>query len=389
MALFDAIRAQTPEGQTLRSGLLHAGLGMLAGSYGNYGALMPALAGGAAGFAQGQDLAQKRIMQDEEMKWRRAQMEQMQMLQQLQIGKLARDAMLQQQYDQWRGGGTPTTAIPQTQQQQGSMQQPTVEAFPVSEIGAPTVTIPTTNTRSQPRSEGKEGSTPSYMQDSRYQQLLDATLSGNPYIAADANKQLDLLRKERDADPRYQAEMELAKKRAAEQAKTETEMPQRKQAAMQMINAVDSSMGRLEQVARELRNHPGLPRIVGLQGMVPNRAGSDASNAEAIRSRLMALSAFSELADMRANSPTGGALGNVTERELDMLGNAAGSLDVRQSLEAVQKQLDDIIKRAEQSRRNVYKSYEEQFGPLDLGGHADDSGAVMPADDDEDLSYMW
>lgn len=53
--------------------------------------------------------------------------------------------------------------------------------------------------------------------------------------------------------------------------------------------------------------------------------------------------AFDRLSRMRAESPTGGALGNVTERELALLQSTVASLDKTQSDEQFQRAMDDVI----------------------------------------------
>lgn len=52
--------------------------------------------------------------------------------------------------------------------------------------------------------------------------------------------------------------------------------------------------------------------------------------------------AFRELGEMRANSPTGGALGSITERELDLLSSTMGSLKRAQSEGRLDEQLTNI-----------------------------------------------
>lgn len=59
--------------------------------------------------------------------------------------------------------------------------------------------------------------------------------------------------------------------------------------------------------------------------------------------------AFGELQDMRANSPTGGALGAVTERELDLLSSTQAALDqvqagvrVKENLQIIKKNWADV-----------------------------------------------
>lgn len=60
-------------------------------------------------------------------------------------------------------------------------------------------------------------------------------------------------------------------------------------------------------------------------------AGTDAYDLAANIQKIDATSAFSALQEMRDNSPTGGALGGVSERELDLLRSSVANLDPNQS----------------------------------------------------------
>jgi hypothetical protein len=84
--------------------------------------------------------------------------------------------------------------------------------------------------------------------------------------------------------------------------------------------------------------------VVG--GVTANIPGSPAFNLDKDLDTLKARTAFEELAAMRKASPTGGALGNVTERELALLQASEANLDVGQG----EGQLD---KNLERMRRTV------------------------------------
>jgi|GEM_PF-4038237 len=73
MGLLDAISAQTPQGEQLRSGLLGMASGLLQG--GNYGALGPALGRGFMGFQAGQDQAMQGQMRQSLLGMRQQQMQ--------------------------------------------------------------------------------------------------------------------------------------------------------------------------------------------------------------------------------------------------------------------------------------------------------------------------
>ena len=62
-----------------------------------------------------------------------------------------------------------------------------------------------------------------------------------------------------------------------------------------------------------------------------------ARNLNATLDTIKANLSFNELAKMRANSPTGGALGSIAVRELDLLGSTVASLDQAQSQEELER----------------------------------------------------
>lgn len=70
--------------------------------------------------------------------------------------------------------------------------------------------------------------------------------------------------------------------------------------------------------------------------------GSDARNLQAALSPVKALIGFDALQKMRDASPTGGALGQVSERELSFLQSVQGSLDVGQSTEQLLGTMNQI-----------------------------------------------
>lgn len=88
---------------------------------------------------------------------------------------------------------------------------------------------------------------------------------------------------------------------------------------------------------------------------------SDTSRLQAAYETLQANLSFDRLQEMRANSPTGGALGNVTERELDLLSAATARLnptdpaDVqRRNLARVREIYTDTIKGSPQIRMDYF-----------------------------------
>jgi len=84
--------------------------------------------------------------------------------------------------------------------------------------------------------------------------------------------------------------------------------------------------------------------ITGKSAVKKYIPGSKAMNVSERLDSLKALIGFKELQDMRAASPTGGALGQVAVQELNFLQKAMGSLNQWQSAEELKKNLEAIKK---------------------------------------------
>ncbi|KCZ47780.1 hypothetical protein [Hyphomonas sp. CY54-11-8] len=80
----------------------------------------------------------------------------------------------------------------------------------------------------------------------------------------------------------------------------------------------------------------------GFGAMTEGIPTTPARNLKAKLETVQALIGFDKLNEMRQTSPTGGALGNVTERELAFLQSVRGSLDTRQSPEQLKATLADV-----------------------------------------------
>jgi len=124
---------------------------------------------------------------------------------------------------------------------------------------------------------------------------------------------------------------------AAAQAQTRTDQRQRSG------DAVLSSI----KEARELAANSSTfnPAVgFGAEWAAENIGGSNAADMAGLINTIGANIAFDRLDQMRAASPTGGALGNITERELAFLRDTMGSLAQSQSRAQFLRRLDDIEK---------------------------------------------
>lgn len=113
--------------------------------------------------------------------------------------------------------------------------------------------------------------------------------------------------------------------------------------------------------AGDIAADPSLSRATGLMAYIPSVHGGGAKNVENAIEALKAQIGFQELQDMRANSPTGGALGQVTERELTFLQNSLLSLERSQSPEQYRANLLDIIEYANGMKARLKRAFDQTY----------------------------
>jgi hypothetical protein len=119
--------------------------------------------------------------------------------------------------------------------------------------------------------------------------------------------------------------------------------------------------------AKRLLSNPSLDNIIGnLQGNIPETALSlssqSAANALSDYNELLAVAGFQELQAMRDASPTGGALGQVSDSENRLLQQSAFASSRTQDEAKFKESLRSYIKRLEDSKRRVEGAYERTFG---------------------------
>lgn len=90
-------------------------------------------------------------------------------------------------------------------------------------------------------------------------------------------------------------------------------------------------------------------------------AGTPAYNLKANVDTLLANAGFDRLQEMRDNSPTGGALGAISEREIGLLQSAAQALQTSQSPEQFRSNLKAFMAQRKRSLENIRKAYEQDY----------------------------
>lgn len=99
-----------------------------------------------------------------------------------------------------------------------------------------------------------------------------------------------------------------------------------------------------------------------LGNVLRNVGGTPAADLAALVDTIGANIGFKELQDMRDNSPTGGALGQVTERELALLQAVVGSLKQSQSEMQFRQNLDRLEQQYRDSMTRIAQAYQADYG---------------------------
>lgn len=139
----------------------------------------------------------------------------------------------------------------------------------------------------------------------------------------------------------------------------EAARPKNEMAAKTAVN----SMGDMVRKAEDLLKHPGLEGATGLGGTLASSVpGSRWKDFQAQLKSTGANSFVTSLQNMRASSPTGGALGNVSDREGDKMESLISSLEQAQSPEQMRKSLNDIVSYGKRGGENFRQAYVETYG---------------------------
>jgi hypothetical protein len=184
------------------------------------------------------------------------------------------------------------------------------------------------------------------------------------------------------ADPAVQAQQATGKLDAKTLATREAAYPK----VTSALNAFDAKTVKFERDINELiDNKKGLDEITGfLAGRTDLSAMSDAGRrALALFNTITAKGGFSELQDMRNASPTGGALGNVSNQEGKQLIDSFGALSRTQSGNDLRKSLNTALSDLQNLRQRMKEAYDLTYeykvgrAPSSGGGAPSSGGDVI------------
>jgi len=139
-------------------------------------------------------------------------------------------------------------------------------------------------------------------------------------------------------------------------------------AATSAVKTFESSAEKLAADLEKLAAHPGLSGISGLvYGRTP-AITKEARAAQALYDSILARGGFQELQNMRASSPTGGALGNVSNQEGQYLRDAFGALNRTQDTADLSRALRETANATRSSKQRVREAYDMTYDYKNQGG---------------------
>lgn len=194
-------------------------------------------------------------------------------------------------------------------------------------------------------------------------------IPGGPADIAQQEKQAEQARTEQETAV-VQQEVQQAAQGKIREANTKTRI---------VANKVDEAIGIIDKnVNQGLKGFisqaiPG-SNVAGLGGAVMSLLpGTEATNLENTIRTVKSVLGFQELQAMRDASPTGGALGQVSEREIDFLQSAVASMDVGQdvgqlieNLKAVKVHVQNWRNAVEEANRGILPEKETQPKVIDF-----------------------
>ena len=167
-----------------------------------------------------------------------------------------------------------------------------------------------------------------------------------------------------DAARAEQAKIDMALAKAAKQGKgrgeaSTTSALREMYKAQNVISTIDDAYSRIN------------PLTAGFGGAIlSNIPGTEARDVEGLLNTILANLGFDELKAMRAASPTGGALGQVSERENVLLQSAVRSLENSQSPEQIRKNLALVRKHYNRvlnlMKVEAYGVYDDKGNKIDI-----------------------
>ena len=139
--------------------------------------------------------------------------------------------------------------------------------------------------------------------------------------------------------------------------KREAALPQ----ATAAIKATEDSTDKLIAQMEVLRAHPGLSGITGLIAGRTPALTKEARAAQALLENIMSKGTLGVLTALRAASKTGGALGNTSNKDVELLKSGFGALNPTQNTSDFQKQMGEVISDLQATKARSREAYTDTY----------------------------
>lgn len=134
--------------------------------------------------------------------------------------------------------------------------------------------------------------------------------------------------------------------------------PQASRALQSSVTSIDQD---IQDVERLLSDEVGLKAITGYLGAYTPNVFKDATRAQALLDKIMSGAGFSALQAMRDASPTGGALGNVSNQEGAKLEKSVAAFSQAQDYDDFRNALRQYLIDLKMAQENVQSAFDETY----------------------------
>lgn len=158
--------------------------------------------------------------------------------------------------------------------------------------------------------------------------------------------------------PTFKGEQKAAEEKAKYEQEKVTLKPRAISSYQMANNKINNTLTVIDDIEKQI-NWSTTGTAGELQAIVP---GSPAYDLRANIDTLLADAGFRELQDMRDSSPTGGALGQVTERELELLQSRITAIKASQSEPQLRRNLQRFKEQLKKSLAAAKDAYYQTYG---------------------------
>lgn len=206
--------------------------------------------------------------------------------------------------------------------------------------------------------------------------------------AEDAAKQVQNLR---GISPEKAGEKAAAVETQKKQADTIINKPKAEEKLDDMNNSMDNTIKFIEMAKKQVS-----PMTTGPGALLSSIPGTPAKDLASTVSTIKANIGFDKLQTMKDESPTGSALGRVTNMEIGLLQNVVANLDTEQSQDQFLLHLDIAKEEVEKAKKRIADAYDMTYGSggfqaaesiLGGGGSKPNSAPAAPASQPKVINY--